>query len=206
MRSATSLSRRTVLLVAVVSPALLGSYFKCVAVSNPTVATARIEQMEPLTLRVGDVMRVAGSGNGAAPLQFVWDFGDGAQAGGAQAVHAYTAPGSYRVTLVVRDAVGSTASDSSQVSVAARASSAMLSVVLLSDAVAGRPVVFEAMPVEEGALTYTWAFSDGQSAVGRRAAAMFPTAGMYVVSVTATTDLGAIVAAQTAFHVTHPLQ
>lgn len=203
MRSRSSLSRRNVLLIAIISPALLGSQFKCVAVSNPTVVTARIEQVEPITLRVGDIMRVTGSGNGAPPLQFVWDFGDGAQASGMQAAHAYTAPGSYRVTLIVRDDEGHTASDSSQVAVATRLSSSILNVVLASHAIAGQPVVFAALPLaqEASALTYAWTFSDGQSAIGPRTAATFPAAGMYAASVAATNELGALVVAQTAFHV-----
>ena len=47
------------------------------AVSNPSVATARIEVLEPATPRVGDIMNATGSGDGAPPLQFAWDFGDG---------------------------------------------------------------------------------------------------------------------------------
>ena len=203
MRSRSSPSRSGVLLIAVISPALLGSYFKCVAVSNPTVTTARIEQIEPVLLRVGEVMRATGSGDGAPPLQFAWDFGDGAQAGGMQAAHAYTAPGSYRITLVVRDAVGNTASDFSEVAVSARLSSSVLNLVLASNAVAGQPVMFAALPSGEAAnaLTYIWSFSDGQAAIGPRAAATFPAGGMYLASVIATNDLGAIAVAQTAFHV-----
>src|SRR5687768_1853823 len=194
MPSRSSLSRRNLLLIAIMSPALLGSYFKCVAISNPTVATARIEQVDPITVRVGDIMRVTGSGDGAPPLQFAWDFGDGAQAGGMQAAHAYAAPGSYRVTLIVRDAVGSTASDFSEVAVSGRLSSSVLNLVLVSDAVAGQPVMFAALPLGEGArpLTYRWTFSDGQSAVGTRAAATFAAPGMYLASVAVTNDLGAV--------------
>ena len=203
MRPGSSLSRRSVLLIAILSPALLGSYFKCVAVSNPTVATARIEQLEPLTLRVGDVMQVTGAGNGAPPLQFAWDFGDGSQAAGMQAAHAYMTAGSYRITLTVRDAAGNIARDTSQVDVSARLSSAVLSLVVSSHAVAGQPVVFAALPLEENAdvLNYSWSFSDGQSAIGPRTAATFPLAGMYVASVTVTNDRGAVAVAQIPFQV-----
>lgn len=207
MRSGSSLSRRGMLLIAIISPALLGSEFKCVAVSNPSVATvraaARIEQIEPLMPRVGEIMRVTGSGNGTPPLQFAWAFGDGAQAVGFQAAHAYLAPGSYRVVLTVRDAVRNTASDSSQVTVSALLPSSALNLVLVSGAVAGQPVLFAALAVEEhaNALSYVWTFSDGQSAVGPRVAATFPVAGMYMARVTVTTDLGAIAVAQVAFHV-----
>jgi PKD domain len=203
MRFGSSLSRRGVLLIAIMSPALLGSSFKCVFVSNPTVATARIEQIEPITPRVGDIMRVTGSGNGEPPLQFAWNFGDGTQAVGMQAAHAYVAPGSYRVTLTVHDATGHTASDASLVAVSARVSSAVVGLVLVSKAVAGQPVLFAAVPREEGAsaLSYVWMFSDGQSAIGPLATATFPLAGMYLATITVTNDRGAIAVAQIAFRV-----
>lgn len=196
------MSHRGVLLIAIISPALLGSEFKCVAVSNPTVATARIEQLEPTMPRVGEIMLATGSGNGAPPLQFAWDFGDGALGGGMQAAHAYVAPGSYRVTLTVRDASGNTARDSTHVAVSARVSSSVFSLALISDAVAGQPVLFSASLEENAsALSYVWTFSDGQSAIGPTAVATFPVAGMYLASVTMTNDLGAIAVAQIAFHV-----
>lgn len=207
MRSGSSLSRRGVLLIAIISPALLGSEFRCVAVSNPSVATvraaARIDRIEPRMPRVGEIVRVTGSGNGTPPLQFTWDFGDGAQAVGFQAAHAYPAPGSYCVVLTVRDSNGDTASDASQVAVSALLPSSALSLVLVSKAVAGQPVLFEALPLDEKAhaLSYVWTFSDGQSAIGPWAVATFPVAGMYLASVTATNDLGAIVVAQIAFPV-----
>lgn len=203
MPAGSSLSRRGVLLVAIICPALLGAEFRCVALSSPTVATARIEQIEPINPRVGDIVRVTGSGDGTPPLQFTWDFGDGTVTLGMEAVHAYLAPGSYRITFTVRDTNGNTSRDSSQVTVSARISSSVLSLVLLSDAVAGQPVVFATLPLDPqaGALSYAWTFSGGQSAIGPRAAAIFPMAGMYVASVTATNDLGAIAVAETAFHV-----
>jgi hypothetical protein len=203
MPARSSLSRRGVLLVAIISPALLGAEFRCVALSSPTVATARIEQIEPITPRVGDIMRVMGSGDGTPPLQFTWDFGDGTVSVGMEAAHAYLAPGSYRITFMVRDANGNTSRDSSQVTVSARISSSVLSLVLASDAVAGQPVLFATLPLDQraGALSYAWTFSGGQSAIGAWGAAIFPMGGMYFASVTASDDLGAIAVAQTAFHV-----
>jgi chitodextrinase len=201
MRPASSLSRRSALLIVIVSPVLLGT-FKCVFVSNPTVATARIEQIEPTTPRVGDVMRATGSGNGAPPLQFAWDFGDGTSAAGAQAAHVYAAPGSYRLTLRVRDASGHVASDSSLVDVSARISLAFR-LVLVSSAIAGQPVLFEALPLEESASppSYVWTFSDGQSATGPWTAATFASPGIYIASVAVTDDRGAIAVAQLTFRV-----
>lgn len=211
MRSESSLSRRGMLLVALISPALLGSQFRCVAVSNPGGATtsssilaaARIEQIEPAMPRVGEIVRAAGSGNGTPPLQFSWDFGDGTLAVGQLAAHAYMAPGSYRVTFNVGAATGDTASDSAQITVSPQMPSSVLSLVLASDAVAGEPVQFAVLPLDPraSALSYVWTFSGGQSAIGPRAAAIFPAAGTYLASVTVTNDLGEITGAQITFHV-----
>ncbi|HKE94022.1 MAG TPA: PKD domain-containing protein [Povalibacter sp.] len=203
MRSRSSLSFRCALLIVILSPALLGSSFKCVAVSNPSVTTARIGKLDPAMPRVGEIMQVTGSGDCAPPLQFAWDFGDGVSAAGMQAAHTYIAAGNYRVMLTVRDAMGNIASDSSQVTVSPRMSTAALSAGLMSGAVTGQPVVLVASSPEENAsaLTYTWTFSDGQSAVGPQVAAMFPVAGAYVATVTMTTASGGIAIAQVPFQV-----
>jgi hypothetical protein len=139
MRSQSSLSRRGVLLIVILSPALLGTEWKCAAVSNPTVVSARIDLIEPTTPRVGDMVQVTGRGEGTPPLQLAWDFGDNTFAAGTQAAHVYLAPGSYTITFTVRDAHGNINSDSSPVMVSARQSSSLLEVVQLRpDRVSGR--------------------------------------------------------------------
>jgi PKD repeat protein len=211
MRSTSFFSRRCALVIVMISPALMG-YFKCVAVSNPSVAvsgssvatTARIDDLRPSAPRVGDIVNAIGSGNGTPPLQFVWDFGDGTDlAGGMQAAHVYITPGRYSVVLTVRDASGNTARDSSQVVVAPRIQLSVTSVVLPSNAVAGEPVMFmaTALDADAHALTYVWTFSDGQFATGPQAVAIFPVAGTYLASVSVTNDLGTSSFAETEFDV-----
>jgi len=178
MRSRSSLSRRGVLLIVLISPALLGTV-KCAFVSNPTVAAARIETIDPNTPRVGEIVRFAGTGSGTSPLQFLWDFGDGTSAPGMQAAHTYIVPGSYRVTFTVRDALENVNRDSTTIAVTPLIP---LSIRLISDAVAGQPVEFAALPLEEN-VAARWTFSDGQSAIGPRAVVAFQAAGTYVASV-----------------------
>jgi PKD repeat protein len=200
MRSTRSFSRRCALVIVMISPALMG-YFKCVAVSNPSVAVsgssvttaARIDNFEPSAPRVGEIVNATGTGNGTPPLQFIWDFGDGTDpAVGIQAAHVYVTPGRYNVVLTVRDASGKTARDSSQVVVLPRTQFSVTSLVIPSNAVAGQPVMFMArtLDADAGALTYVWTFSDGQFATGSQAVAVFPTAGTYLASVSVTDDLG----------------
>ncbi len=76
---------------------------------------------------------IPSSGTVAEPLQFsasatdvwpveapVFDFGDGSQAGGPTATHAYAAPGTYSVGLSATDSVGRQATGSATVVVRAR--------------------------------------------------------------------------------------
>jgi hypothetical protein len=210
MRSRSSLSRRGVLLIAIISPALLGSQVKCVFVSNPTVATARIERIEPDMPLVGEIVQVAGIGSGTQPLQFAWDFGDGTTVvTGMQAAHAYVAPGDYRLEFTVRDASGNVGRDAALITVAPRIPEPRVpsSLILVSSAVAKRPVQFVAVPLAEdvGAVDYMWTFSDGQSAFGARAAATFPVAGVYFASIAMTNDQGTIAFAQVSFNVADAL-
>lgn len=204
MRYSPSLSRRCALLIVIISPVLLGSEFRCVAVSNPSVTTAHIDQLEPTAPQVGDVVQATASGNGTSPLEFAWDFGDGATlAAGRQVTHVYTAPGSYVITLTIRDALGHTARDSTQVNVSARRPPLMPTLALVTDAIAGEPVQIKAMTsaMDASALSFDWTFSDGQSATGPQTAAIFPMAGVYLASVTVSGDSGQVAVAEIAFEV-----
>ena len=205
MRPRSSLSRRAALLIMIASPALLG-FVKCVFVSNPTLATARIERIEPHQPFIGQVVRVSGTGTGMQPLLFTWDFGDGSGvADGTQAVHQYLSPGSFRVTFTVRDASGNASRDTAQIAVVLGFPTPRpgMGLVLISAAIAGQPVSFEVQPFETNgnAVSYLWTFSDGQSAIGPQVTATFPKAGMYSASIAATNDLGETAVAQVTFQV-----
>jgi PKD repeat protein len=190
-------------MIVIISPALLGSDFKCVAVSNPSVATARIDQFEPAAPRVGEVVQATASGNGTPPLEFTWDFGDRTVVHGAQAVHVYDVPGSFLVTLTVRDSLGHAARDSVEVIVSPRVTPFMPAVVMTSDASVNHPVEFVALSFEANTdvLSHQWTFSDGQSGIGSQITAIFPTAGIHRASVTVTNDAGAIAVAEIVFDV-----
>jgi|GEM_PF-3598391 len=56
---------------------------------------------------------------GAAPITYVWAFGDGATGAGANVSHAYTAPGTFAPRCTATDSLGSRASASGAVTVMA---------------------------------------------------------------------------------------
>jgi PKD repeat protein len=55
----------------------------------------------------------------------VWDFGDGAQAGGANISHTYTTPGTYTATVTVTDPRGGSDTDSVEIAVTGAAAAAV---------------------------------------------------------------------------------
>ncbi|HEV2119256.1 MAG TPA: PKD domain-containing protein [Candidatus Bathyarchaeia archaeon] len=54
---------------------------------------------------------------GIQPYTYAWDFGDGSTASGPTTSHSYTLPGTYTVTIIVKDGVGQNASMSKTVTV-----------------------------------------------------------------------------------------
>ena len=70
-------------------------------------------------LRVG--FSAAGSDPDGDELSYAWEFGDGGTAGGPQATHVYSLPGTYTATVTVSDESGATGTASVQVVVSAPA-------------------------------------------------------------------------------------
>jgi cytochrome c len=81
----------------------------------PTVQAAADPRSGPAPLRVR--FTSAASDPDGNAVSTVWSFGDGSQAGGRNAVHTYTQPGTYTATVTVRDPGGLTDSDSVQITV-----------------------------------------------------------------------------------------
>jgi len=126
---------------------------------------------------------------------YFWDFGDGSIGNGRIVTHRFTAATTYTVTLRVVDAAGSSASTAKLVTVkSVSAPTIELSVEPTSPTV-GQQATFtaKATPAEGHSIrTFTWNFGDGttQTTGGPTTTKTFTSVGTFVVTVTATDDLG----------------
>jgi PKD repeat protein len=123
---------------------------------------------------------------GTTPHGYRWNWGDGSPDGAsARAVHAFTAPGSYRVNLTVTGPAADVATWSGNVSVRA----GLIAYIALGFPAfdLGVPGSFEALGT--GGYTpyqFSWSFGDGGSALGATANHTYSTTGTERVTLTMT--------------------
>lgn len=136
----------------------------------------------------------------ALPLSFSWDMGDGTLQEGATVVHAFAAPGEYRVRLRVVNEQGLSDEDALTVQVGARnrAPEALFRVmdakgVATASGEMGEPLTFDAAPTGDpdgDALTLDWDFGDGATSHDARATHAFNEPGLYLVRLVAKDPAG----------------
>ena len=130
----------------------------------------------------------SGSIAGGTISQYVWDFGDGNSAAGANVVHNYGLSGSYNVTLWVYSAVGCY-------------SDTVFSVLLMPTPVAqfsvnnvcdGQAAVFQNQTTVSGglAVNQSWTFGDGAYSSSSSPTHLYAQAGTYNVELIAFTTEG----------------
>jgi subtilisin family serine protease len=124
-----------------------------------------------------------------------WSFGDQTSASGSTPSHAYGAPGTYRVTLVVRDNTGASSTTYRDVAVASTATGNTPPVVDFSASCTKLSCVFaDASRDPDGSIaSWEWSFGDGSalSVASAGPSHAFPASGVYRVALTVTDDAGA---------------
>ena len=132
-------------------------------------------------------------------VDYQWDFGDGSTGAGVQPGHTYPNPGTYQVTLTVRDDKGATGSATVQVEIlntqppVARPNGPYTGRV-------GEVVSFSAAGSNDpdGAIVrFDWDFGDGATGAGPAPQHVYMRAGDYDVTLTVTDDMGVTATATT---------
>ncbi|MCS3750751.1 chitodextrinase [Salinibacter ruber] len=144
----------------------------------------RIIRLEgPDTLDTGTSVTFAATVNEEAadrPLNYQWDFGDGATATGRTATHAYDRPGRYVVSFSARNRAG-TAEASTAVVAESPPEPPQIATARAAPepAAAGAAVQFSAAATGGNPIAYEWRFGDGASAEAASPTHTYETPGTY---------------------------
>jgi len=169
----------------------------------PTIVSAA--QAVPQAPQVGQNVSFSGfaSDVDGDTLTYSWTFGDGSQASGASAAHAYAAAGVYTATLTVSDGNGGSVTSSVVVNVQNGGNptgNRPPAITIIASAAPSNPRVNQAVTFSVSAsdpdgdvLTYIWSFGDATQGQGATTAHTYTAAGNYIASVTVSDGRGGTV-------------
>ena len=125
---------------------------------------------------------------GTLPLQYFWDFGDGATSTEQNPTHTYTANGRYTVNLTVTNSFGKdTLSQPGYIAVGDQPVPQFS--VSPQEGITPLAVVFTDL-TSSGVTAWKWDFGDGTSATVQNPAHTYTKPGIYSVTLTATNEFG----------------
>lgn len=117
-----------------------------------------------------------------------WTFGDGSSSALAHPSHLYSQPGTFQVTLIVKDSGGKSSTASKSVSVAPAPLFVADFTWSPSPGVAGQALQFSDLSVGSPT-SWTWTFGDGSSSEQRHPMKTFAAPGTYAVALTVSNGL-----------------
>ncbi len=166
---------------------------RCSTATSPIVVNARPSVSESISADPTDAgVAVAFTGSvagGTGPYSWFWTFGDGSTSTLASPSHAYATPGSYLVSVTVTDAVGSSTSGSSSLTVVALPTVSPAASPTTTDV--GLGVTFASgLAGGVGPFTYAWNFGDATTSTAASPTHAYAASGSYTVSLVVTDSLG----------------
>ncbi len=134
----------------------------------------------------------ASSDSDGSVSSYAWDFGDGTAGTGSAPSHTYASPGTYEVRLTVTDNSGATGVLARDVTVTAASNQAPTASFTASCSNLDCSFDASASSDADGSVSaYAWDFGDGNSAAGQTTTHSYVAAGTFIVTLTATDNLGA---------------
>ncbi len=130
-------------------------------------------------------------------VNYTWDFGDGTKGYGETTTHVYSNPGTYQVTLTVKDDDGATGSDTTTAMILNQTTGNLPPVAKANgpySGLTGGEVLFKATgsyDPDGTIVNYTWDFGDGTKGYGETTTHVYDTAGLYTVILTVEDNNGA---------------
>ena len=122
---------------------------------------------------------------------YMWDFGDGSNGTGASVHHAYSAPGTYIVTLTCTDDLNTATVVNVTLLVLNLPPSVSIVVEQSSDSPLEMRLVANSSDLDGWLTAWHWEFGDGSSGNGSSALHLYSRDGTYQVNLTVTDDNGA---------------
>ena len=167
--------------------------------TTPPTPSFTVTPASPEVGQVASFNASASQDEGAACMDacnYTWELGNEAVKTGRIVTHAFQTPGIHSVTLTVQDAAGGTASIQQNVTVTAPARPTVTGITASpATPFAGQAASFTAaftVAPNHRIVSFNWQWGDGQTTTTTNASTthVFDRNGIYVVTVTATDDLG----------------
>ena len=166
--------------------------------NQPPLANGTISTNQPQVGQTVTFDASASSDPDGTIAGYLWSFGDGATSTQAVATHAYSAAGTYTVSLQVTDDDGDTGQVSAQLTVTGGGGGNQPPVaraqVSTNSAPVGQSISFNASTSSDpdgSVVGYLWSFGDGATSTQAVTTHAYAAAGTYTLTLTVTDNLGA---------------